>query len=665
MSFYCTNRYQSLRRRSREVTLGNLSLGGQAPLRIQSMTTTNPEDIEATVKQTLELADAGCEIVRITAPNVTAAKALETIKKKLIEAKCHVPLVADIHFLPQAAMEAALHVEKVRINPGNFADKKKFIQKTYTTADYEAEIERLHQAVTPLILRCKELGRCLRIGTNHGSLSDRILNYYGDTPLGMVESALEFIRIAESHQFYNLVLSMKASNPKVMIQAYRLAVSKMAEENMHYPLHLGVTEAGDGEDGRIKSAIGIGALLYDGLGDTLRVSLTENPIYEIPIAQALAQRAHALWKKTIDTCHPIAQDNIDPFSFHRRETITLNTTTLINHESPPRVIAPCTLTENPTPLIRDLVAYHTHYKDQPIEGLIIDSNPHYPSLPTIGLMLSEIIPFFFIKINTLEDWHQIETYLPLKGQWGVILNSTTLINNTSFLDAIYQKDWLIVLDIELQTLIQFIEILRPYQKQLIITASKPATTTHALGHYRSLAHILKEHSFPIPLWLRMTPDQTILNETHLTANILESSLFLGSLLCDGLGNLISLEIVNDFKTASLLTYNILQGARERFSKTEFVACPSCGRTLFNLETTTQKIREKTHHLKGVTIAIMGCIVNGPGEMADADFGYVGGAPGKVNLYVKKDCVQYNIPEAQAVDHLIALIKAHNRWQDPI
>ena len=375
---YCISRYTAQRIPTREVRIGNTAVGGENPIRIQSMTTTPTQDIQATVKQSLALAEAGCEIIRITAPNKKAAQALGPIAQALKDAQCHVPLVADIHFLPSAAMEAVNHVDKVRINPGNYADNKKFAVKEYTDSDYAQELERLHEAFTPIVLRCKELGRAMRIGTNHGSLSDRIMNRYGDTPLGMVESALEFIRIAESHNYHDICLSLKASNPKVMIEAYRLAVSKMHTHGMNYPLHLGVTEAGDGEDARIKSAIGIGTLLNDGIGDTIRVSLTEDPIHEIPVAQALAQKAMKLWEKNSqnsDTASNQNSDTIDPYSFTRNPTqpIELNASCAIGATHPPRIVikAHHPLKDYPT-LIQSICKHQIQAKENKLEGLLLD-----------------------------------------------------------------------------------------------------------------------------------------------------------------------------------------------------------------------------------------------------------------------------------------------------
>lgn len=664
---YCQSRFQSIRRHTREVKVGNIGIGGTNPIRIQSMTNTSTLDVEATVRQTLALAEAGCEIVRITAQNVKAAEALGAISQKLRSAQCTVPLVADIHFLPQAAMEAAKHVEKVRINPGNYADKKKFAVLEYSDSEYAAELERIHDKVTPLILRCKELGRCIRIGTNHGSLSDRIMNRYGDTPLGMVESALEFIRIAQAHHFYDIVLSMKASNPKVMIEAYRLAALKMAEEGMHYPLHLGVTEAGDQEDGRIKSAIGIGSLLCDGLGDTVRVSLTEDPIYEIPVAQDLARRAARLWSQG-----PIVPpDSIDPFDYQRRPVVelSLGADCLINLDNPPRVVAHSTNLDTDA-LVREVLNTHKRLNGSKIEGLLLDAftPKDLERFHALEHILSPTLASFFLEIHPPLTLALLDELAFLPSPKTVLVRSFdagTVSTVPQWIEWSRKQGITLAVDATAETLSSGNELLQSIDyERLIFTTSQQSPGTHPTGTYRKLAEWLRQADIKAPLWIRNVPAFQLDQADYFTANLLDASILSGSLLCDGLGDIISIETVPDLTRATTLAYNVLQGSRMRMSKTEFVACPSCGRTLFNLETTTQRIREKTGHLKGVTLAIMGCIVNGPGEMADADFGYVGGAPGKVNLYVRKDCVRYGIPEEEAVDALIALIKEHNKWVDP-
>ena len=668
---YCQSRFQSVRRHTREVNVGPIRLGGSNPIRIQSMTNTSTLDVEATVRQTLALADVGCEIVRITAQNVKAAEALGEISKKVRAAGYDVPLVADIHFLPQAAMEAAKHVEKVRINPGNYADKKKFAILEYSDAEYAAELERIHEKVTPLILRCKELGRCIRIGTNHGSLSDRIMNRYGDSPLGMVESALEFIRIAESHNFQDIVLSMKASNPKVMIEAYRLAALKMAEEDMHYPLHLGVTEAGDREDGRIKSAIGIGSLLCDGLGDTVRVSLTEDPVYEIPVAQDLARRAEKLWDQGAQEATEEDSDSIDPFDYKRRPILelALGNDCLINLDNPPRVVVP-TSQRDPEAIVKEVINAHKRLEGNKIEGLLlkVGTPKDLTCLHVLEHILAPTLSSFFTEIKapvTLDTLKKETFSSPAQTVLVRSFDSETIAELPQWLTWSRDQGMTLAIDATAETLILQKDALQKHgDRGLIFTASQLSPHTHPTGTYRKLAEFLKQAGIQAPLWIRNVPAFELDKGDYFTSKLLDASILSGSLLCDGLGDIVSVETEPNLARATTLAYNLLQGSRMRMSKTEFVACPSCGRTLFNLETTTQRIRERTGHLKGVTLAIMGCIVNGPGEMADADFGYVGGAPGKVNLYVRKDCVQYGIPEEEAVDALIALIKAHNKWVEP-
>jgi len=672
---YCASRFQTIRRRSVAVKVGGVGVGGANPIRVQSMTTSDTQDIDATVKQAIALAEVGCEIVRVTAPNVPAAKCLKDIRARLSAAGFgHIPLVADIHFLPNAAMEAVEHVEKVRVNPGNYADKKKFVVKEYTDADYESELQRLHDAFSPLVKRCKELGRALRIGTNHGSLSDRIMNRYGDTPLGMVESALEFVRIAESHGFHDIILSMKASNPKVMIQAYRLLVERMDRAHRAYPLHLGVTEAGDGEDGRIKSAIGIGSLLLDGLGDTIRVSLTEDSVYEIPVARAIADKAMSLWERPhagVETS--AASDSLDPFTYVRRETIpiTLSAACIAGGEQPPRVIVAAPSVRALPRALEQLSA--TALKDTPAEGVLVPV-ANATDLSALATLIAQPLPVAFLALETdaslaPEQWQSL-----LAGsQQPLVLVRRFVAGEDEILRTLAQivreRGHTLALSVSADAVAALRPTLRALgDERLLFTCdvdvASTASATHAIGRYRQLAEALRAIGSRAPLWIRNTAATAVRAENTFLSRLLEASFLTGSLLCDGLGDLVSLETEPDATRATKLSYNVLQGAGARISKTEFVACPSCGRTLFDLQTTTQRIRAQTGHLKGVKIAIMGCIVNGPGEMADADFGYVGGAPGKINLYVGKTCVQYNIPQAEADERLIALIREHGKWVDP-
>jgi (E)-4-hydroxy-3-methylbut-2-enyl-diphosphate synthase len=675
---YCTSRFHTVRRPTLEVKVGAVGVGGANPLRIQSMTTSDTQDVAATVQQSIALAEVGCEIVRITAPNVPAAKCLRDIRAQFTAAGFgHVPLVADIHFLPSAAMEAVEHVEKVRVNPGNYADKKKFSVREYTDAAYGQELERLHEAFSPLVLRAKALGRSLRIGTNHGSLSDRIMNRYGDTPLGMVESALEFLRIAESHGFRQTILSMKASNPKVMIQAYRLLVERMQQEAMHYPLHLGVTEAGDGEDGRIKSAIGIGSLLLDGLGDTIRVSLTEDSVYEIPVAQAIAGKAMSLWRQEPAEGLQGPDDGIDPFHFEKRETAVLELSPhcVVGPEQPPRVIVRASSIAAVPAALQELAS--PKLKDTPAEGLLVAVASAGDLAALRAALGPAALPVSFLALELSPALKPADLEGLLSGSAGRIM----LVRNfgageadslRSFAALVRRHGHFLACDLAPAGLADLGPTLKELgDDHLLFTFSGAPSAAwakeglpHALGTYRQLAGELRRLGRRTPIWIRNTTATAVRGDNSFLSKLLEASFLTGSLLCDGLGDLVSIETETDPARATRLAYNVLQGAGARISKTEFVACPSCGRTLFDLQTTTQRIREQTGHLKGVKIAIMGCIVNGPGEMADADFGYVGGAPGKINLYVGKQCVQYNLPQTEADRRLVALIKEHGKWTDP-
>ena len=695
---YCASRYHTLRRRTVEVLVGGIGVGGTNPVRIQSMTTSDTQDIAATVQQSIALAEVGCEIVRITAPNVAAAKCLKDIRAQLSAAGFgHIPLVADIHFLPSAAMEAVEHVDKVRVNPGNYADKKKFAVKEYSDSDYDRELERLHELFSPLVKRSKELGRAMRIGTNHGSLSDRIMNRYGDTPLGMVESALEFLRIARRHDYHAIILSMKSSNPKVMIQAYRLLVERMAQEDMHYPLHLGVTEAGDGEDGRIKSAIGIGSLLLDGLGDTIRVSLTEDSVYEIPVARAIADKAMSLWRDStaqrptlnaersssenlevqssafsVQRSELLLSDSLDPYHFARRETAVLKFSDkcVVGPEQPPRVIVRTTLAGLPD-AAQALAA--PKLKDTPAEGLLVPVAGPADLATLCEIVARTPLPVDFLALELAPTL----TPADLESQISNFKSKLLLVRKfeagetaqlTAFTEFVRRQGHFLAVEIDPEHFAPYEAVVRKLgDAGLLFTLSalRPdAIAAHSIGAYRRLLEHLKAAGSHAPIWIRNTSGTAVQGDNSFLSKLLEASFLTGSLLCDGIGDLVSIETESDPARATKLAYNILQGAGARISKTEFVACPSCGRTLFDLQTTTQRIRAQTGHLKGVKIAIMGCIVNGPGEMADADFGYVGGAPGKINLYVGKNCVQYNIPQAEADARLIALIREHGKWADP-
>ncbi|MDR3405918.1 MAG: (E)-4-hydroxy-3-methylbut-2-enyl-diphosphate synthase [Chthoniobacter sp.] len=584
---YCASPYVYRRRVTREVRVGGVGIGGSNPIRVQSMITCDTMDTAASIQQTLDLAAVGCEIVRITAPTVKDAANLQHIVAGLRAQGCEVPIVADIHFKPEAAMEAAKWVEKVRVNPGNYADSKKFAIKEYTDSEYAAELERIRERFSPLVKFSREHGRAMRIGTNHGSLSDRIMNRYGDSPLGMVESALEFARIARELDYHDFVFSMKSSNPKVMIEAYRLLVARLNEEgaDWNYPIHLGVTEAGDGEDGRIKSAIGIGSLLNDGIGDTIRVSLTEDSVHEIPVAQALVAPFNARGAGDSgvfpDLDVPLSYD---PFSYHRRETARVE-----------------------------------------INGVALGGE--------------ETMRVFTAQ----EKWDALAHKLDRLGDYQP--------------EIVLEKSGAVALDPRDASAVAKVN-----------AASAPVVVTvmdgldlPVIAAYRLLAARLDERH-PILLKDTLTPSAD--PNAPFLGTLLTAAKRIGSLLCDGIGDAILVQGEHAPGQSLRLAYNILQAAGSRIFKTDYVACPSCGRTLFNLQTTTARIKAATLHLKGVKIAIMGCIVNGPGEMADADFGYVGGAPGKVNLYVGKKPVKFNIPEGEAVERLQDLIREHGKWVDP-
>jgi (E)-4-hydroxy-3-methylbut-2-enyl-diphosphate synthase len=571
-------------------------------------------------------------------------------------------------------MEAVEHVEKIRVNPGNYADKKKFAVKEYTDADYDEELQRIHEAVTPLVLRCKQLGRAMRIGTNHGSLSDRIMNRYGDSPLGMVESALEFVRICESHGFHDIVLSMKASNPKVVIQAYRLLVEKMDRAHRAYPLHLGVTEAGDGEDGRIKSAIGIGSLLLDGLGDTIRVSLTEDSVYEIPVARAIADKAMSLWQSPQPSALSAQlpeTDAVDPFTYVRRETapLELSPACIVGGEQPPRVIVSAGTVARVPEVARQLS--NPKLKDTPAEGLLVRADT--PSdLAELGDTLKRTplpVQFLVVEAGPLLIAQDFAGVLPPDGGRVVLcrrFGASDVAELEAFAQLARERGHFLAVDLAPDAESALLETVRRLgDARLIFTRTNiGANAGHPTGAYRRLREFLRSAGSRAPVWIRNTSTTAVRGDNSFLSKLLEASFLTGGSLADGLGDLVSIETETDAPRAAKLAYNVLQGAGARISKTEFVACPSCGRTLFDLQTTTQRIRAQTGHLKGVKIAIMGCIVNGPGEMADADFGYVGGAPGKINLYVGKNCVQYNIPQSEADARLIALIREHGKWVDP-
>jgi (E)-4-hydroxy-3-methylbut-2-enyl-diphosphate synthase len=591
---YCESPFAYRRRVTREVVVGDparggVTIGGNHPVVVQSMLTCDTMDTAECVKQTLELVAVGCQVVRITAPTVKDAANLKNIVAELRARGCLVPIVADIHFKPDAAMEAAKWVEMVRINPGNYADSKKFAVKEYTDDQYSAELARIQEKFAPLVKLCKELGRAMRIGTNHGSLSDRIMNRFGDSPLGMVESALEFARIARKNDFHNFKFSMKSSNPKVMIECYRLLVTRLEKEgpDWNYPIHLGVTEAGEGEDGRIKSAIGIGSLLCDGLGDTIRVSLTEDSPREIEVCRDLLQQIPLLTvpaesNKAVAKGVSTSAFPFDPFTFSRR----------------------------PTPEI-ELAGGEKCGGEQTVRVVV-----------------------------TQATWDKVAPKISPKAD----VKPEAIYEELNLLEVDPTGDFEVNCETQLVTV-------------------KDDVDLPPVAAFRLLALRLKRLGRNNPILLK---DCLTFGPTPLEPKIalLRASAVIGALLADGIGDAILVRGESGAGQSLRLAYNILQAVGCRSFKTDYVACPSCGRTLFNLQTVTARIKSRTEHLKGVKIAIMGCIVNGPGEMADADFGYVGGAPGKINLYVGKTPIKFNIPEAEAVDRLVDLIKEHGKWMDP-
>jgi (E)-4-hydroxy-3-methylbut-2-enyl-diphosphate synthase len=634
---YCNSLVRYDRRKTRVVSVGNVPMGGDFPIRIQSMTTIDTMDTLGSVEQTIRMVDAGCDYVRITAPSMKEAQNLKAIKDELRRRGYTVPLIADIHFTPNAAELVAKIVEKVRINPGNYADKKRFEQIDYSDSSYEAELNRIRQKFSPLVKICKEYGTAMRIGTNHGSLSDRIMSRYGDTPLGMVESALEFLRICEDLQYYEIVLSMKASNPQVMVQAYRLLVQKLdAEGFQSYPLHLGVTEAGDGEDGRVKSSAGIGTLLEDGLGDTIRVSLTEEPEAEVPVAKMLADRYTG---RIGDEIPEIGSYPIDPFSYTRRRA---NEVINIGGHQVPRVMADFSRREKITPA--GLFALGYQYSVPLDKWTITDVACDYIFLGSRTIDFE--IP------GTLALVYDQATWILQKD----IERSYPMLNRDEYLGNGMRSQRLNFIRVKLKDITS--ELIRKLTSDTTAVLLVETVNSHGLAEERRIFVELLNEGCRVPViigrsYQNLSPE---LLQLHAATDF-------AGLLIDGLGDgiFITTENCGGDKIVNETAFNILQATRTRISKTEYISCPSCGRTLFDLQETTGKIRVRTNHLKGVKIAIMGCIVNGPGEMADADYGYVGSGPGRITLYRGKEVVKKNVPSAQAVDELIGLIREDGNW----
>ena len=646
---YTPSLTEYIRRKTVTVQIGDVPLGSDYPIRVQSMTTIDTMDTMGSVEQSIRMIEAGCEYVRITAPSVKEAQNLENIRKELRARGYTTPLVADIHFTPNAAELAARVVEKVRINPGNYADRKRFEHIDYTDASYAAELERIREKFLPLIRICKEYGTAMRIGTNHGSLSDRILSRYGDTPVGMVESALEFLRICEDENYYNIVLSMKSSNPQVMVQAYRLLVQRLDQEGLKpYPLHLGVTEAGEAEDGRIKSAVGIGTLLEDGLGDTVRVSLTEEPELEAPVAKALIDR-YTHRAELANPISPIHSLPYNPFQYSRRVTREVAN---FGGSHVPRVIAD--FSHTPVTAHDVLKPIGHFYLPLPDKWRMNDLGADY--------LYTGSTPASFMLPNGLKEVLDYQTWLTLSDH----ANTFPLLTAEEYIMARQQatplQDRLNFVRISLTGLNEKLVALLAQDQPIVLLAV--TDNAHAMPELRRLFIELLNQHITLPVVVQRS--YAAVSEDDLT---LYAATDLGGLLVDGFGDGVMLVThknpqVNDLKRQNSLAFGILQAARTRITKTEYISCPSCGRTLFDLQETTAHIRQRTDHLKGVKIGIMGCIVNGPGEMADADYGYVGIGRDKIALYRGQQVIKKSVHADRAVDELIELIREDGRWLEP-
>jgi len=656
---YCNSLTGYSRFVTREVAIGDVPMGGNNPIRIQSMTTTDTMNTIGTVEQSIRMIEAGCEYVRITAPSIKEAQNLAEIKKQLRQRGYTTPLVADIHFTPNAAEVAARIVEKVRVNPGNYADKKKFDQLDYTDLEYQGELERIYQKFAPLVKICKEYGTAMRIGTNHGSLSDRIMSRYGDTPQGMVESAMEFMRMCETLNYYNLVISMKSSNPQVMVQAYRLLVETMVAEGMNYPLHLGVTEAGDGEDGRIKSAVGIGTLLEDGLGDTVRVSLTEEPEAEAPVAIALVERYVVRQSESLKDGKSESRVKIsptggnlegahNPYAYKKRETYEANA--FIGGHMVPRVVIDLSKSNLKDPAMLNDAGY--------LYSPLLDKyNMAEQSVDFV--YLADELPSFTFPAN-LKQLYNYTTWQKLASR----INCHPVFTLKEYIGDIDRSSALNMVRIKAADIDSEEFGLLPFNNTLVFVLETDAI--HGMADQRTFFFKMEELGLNVPVILKRDywDSQKSAEDLRLKTQYLQlnASTDLGALLVDGFGD--GIWIDSPQLPASVITstaFGILQATRSRISKTEYISCPSCGRTLFDLMETTQMIRSRTSHLKGLKIGIMGCIVNGPGEMADADYGYVGSGPGKVTLYRGKEAVKKNITSLNALDELIGIIREDGNW----
>lgn len=631
---YCSSLTEYSRFKTRVVNVGNVKIGGDNPIVIQSMTTTNTMDTIATVEQSIKMFEAGSELVRITAPSLKDAENLQNIKDELKKCGYDFPLIADIHFTPNAAEAAARIIEKVRVNPGNYVDKKKFDQIEYSDEEYNSEIERITERFSPLVKICKEYGTAMRIGTNHGSLSDRIMSRYGDTPFGMVESALEFVRICESHNYFNLVLSMKSSNPQVMVQAYRLLINKMIAEGMNYPLHLGVTEAGDGDDARIKSAVGIGSLLEDGIGDTVRVSLTEPPENEPPVTKKIIAKYYnrANHKKIKE----INNFTVNPFSYKRRTTQEIMN---IGNRNVPVVIADVSNSQIDSILLESL-GYKFKNDKWKISDFAVDFI--YLGKEQCGIEL----PQNLLGIIDFIEWNESDSEKNIFPIYSVseYLSNRNKSNKINFVELSYDDF--------------SEEIFSKIKNDSTVVLVLITSNKNGMVEQRRAVWELMEREVNNPVIFKR--DYNLIDSEQL---IIDTSTDLGSLFLAGLGDGIWIKNSGNVSSSriNLTAFGILQATRTRITKTEYIACPSCGRTLFDLVEVTNKIRSRTNHLKGVKIGIMGCIVNGPGEMADADYGYVGSGVSKISLYRGQEVVQRNLDQEDAVDKLIQLIKDDGNW----
>lgn len=632
---YCNSLTMYSRLKTREVKVGNVGIGGNNPIRVQSMTITNTMDTEATIAEAMRMVDAGCELVRITAPSIKEAENLQKIKEGLRKRGYTAPLIADIHFTPNAAEVAARIVEKVRINPGNYTDRKQFKIAEYTETAYQEEIDKIHDRITPLIKICKKNNTAMRIGVNHGSLSDRIMTRYGDTPLGMVESGMEFVRICEQEKFYNIILSMKSSNPVVMVQANRLLAANMVERGNVYPIHLGVTEAGEGEDGRIKSAIGIGTLLEDGIGDTIRVSLTENPENEIPVAQTITRRYsnRENHKTIVDLDAPV----VNPYQYQKRDTDQIEK---CGGKNPPRIIIDFSrlgeITEKDFSEIGyTLINDKWNLSDQAADFIYTGKSEIKFELPR-GLSV----------VQDINKWKEQNDHYPL-------------LTKNEYLDETINRS----------KVLNFVLVNSGISDEKFYSKISNDSNTVIILETENEHGMAEQRRFIFELFKRNITNPVIIKRNYTRQDskqfLIDSSIDCGTLLIDGLIDGIWLEANQSPKLINQLSFGILQATRARITKTEYISCPSCGRTQFDLQEVTAMIRKETEHLKGVKIGIMGCIVNGPGEMADADYGYVGTGKGTIALYKGQEVHQRNIPSDNAVSELIKLIKKNGDWVDKV